>query len=362
VWPFLAVLTITVALGVGAVVWATSGKPHPSRAVTLRAHAGVPPSSRATVATRPPSHKARAAAALTVITPSQAARVVHDYWDVHEAALVEHNLPRLAHLSAGAARDWEQPAVACGCLSVSSPRPFLNAAYFVPRQRRYPASFIAEVQTEVAGTYWAELLVFTKSRSGGPWLVTEDSGFGPPAGVAPRLGAPVADSAGYDRPVSGSERARARTVAGRFAALWQQAKNTGTVPAGSGFDLTGQTGARVARLAAFTQDAVQMNGLIGHYTFYTSRTDPLIQVTDVDGYDLACQSIRETVVYTPTPGHLIAQDPLQHNWGPYLSPGSYRKVIDRDTWQTCFLLAPDAGTSIRVLDQDVGGGASSGVR
>jgi hypothetical protein len=298
----------------------------------------------------------------SVVNRALAAQVLRRYWPVHERALVHRDLATLARLSTGSARRWEQPAVACGCLHVTEPRPLLSAAYFVPRQTRYPATFIAEAQTVYDSSYWAELLVFTKQHAGASWLVTEDSGFGPPAGTTPQLGAPVAGAGGYDRPVTAAQHHRARKVVAAFAAVWQRAKDTGTIPTGSGFDLTGQTGERVAQLAMYRQDAVQVNGLLGHFAFSASAADPLVVVADTFGYDLACQPIHETVQYRPTPGKLVNQDAARHNWGPELKPGFYHQVVSRDVWQTCFLIPPGASRPIAVLNQSIGGAVATGTR
>ncbi|MCU1624861.1 MAG: hypothetical protein JWL79_3706 [Frankiales bacterium] len=296
-----------------------------------------------------------------VIDPAGAAQVLNQYWSVHERALVDRDLATLGRLSAGPAREWEQSNVACRCLVVRTPRPLLDTAYFVTRQTRYPATFVTEAQTSVGGQYWAELLVFTKVRAGAPWLVTQDSGFGPAPGVAPQLGGPIPDSAGFDQPVTTSQHRRAQTLAADFAAVWQEAKNTGTVPSGTAFDLTGQTGRRLFELASHRQDTVQRNGLLGHYRFYASPSDQLVEVTDTNGADLACQTVRETVVYRPTAGQRIRQDLWRRNWGPDLRPGLYRQVTDQVVWGTCFIISPNAAAPIGVLNQDVGGGATTGI-
>ena len=298
----------------------------------------------------------------TVIDPVGAAQVLSQYWSVHERALVDRDLASLGRLSAGPAREWEQPNVKCRCLAVQTPRPLLNAAYFVTRQTRYPATFVTEAQTSAGGQYWAKLLVFTKVRAGAPWLVTQDSGFGPAPGVAPQLGAPLPDSAGFDQPVTTSQHRRAQTLAADLAAVWQHAKDSGTVPSRTAFELTGQTGRRLFELTTHQQDTVQSNGLLGHYRFYASPSDQLVEVTDTNGADLACQAVRETVVHRPTAGHRIRQDLQRQNWGPDLRPGLYRQVTDQVVWGTCFIIPPNTATPIRVLNQDIGGGPTTGIR
>jgi hypothetical protein len=294
-----------------------------------------------------------------VITHALANQIVRAYWPRHERSLVDHNLPDLAKLSDAAGRRWEQAAVACGCLNVLAPRPLLSVTTLVPRQTRYPASFVGEAATEVSGTNWTETLVFTKQRAGKPWLVTEDSGFGPPPGVRPESFAPVVDPAGFDAPVSAATLARAARVAARFANVWQQAKDTGTIPDGTGFDLTGDTGRRVAYLAAYPQGSVQANGLIGRFHFTAASSYPLVVTNTVEGA-LACRPTDESVVYTPArPGGAAIQNQSRTNWGPELAPGVYPEIIDHDVWQTCFVIPSNSALPIGVLDQDVGGGLSA---
>jgi hypothetical protein len=298
-----------------------------------------------------------------VVTPTIANAVLRAYWSTHERALVGHDLATMARLSTGPAREWEQSATECGCLSATTPRPLLDTSVFVPRQTSYPATFVAEAQTQNFGRfYWAELLVFTKNRPGAPWRVTEESGFGPPPGVAPRLGAPVTDADGFDQPVPLTQHERARHAAADLASLWQRAKLSGQIPADNEFDLSGQTLHRLGEIAAHRQDEIQVNGLLGHYSFYTSPADRLVEVMDSAGFELACQPVRETVVYTPLHGSRIVQDRFRRNWGPEMAPGHYRRVISHDTWQTCFLVPSAPSGRIAVINNDIGGARPVGIR
>lgn len=203
--------------------------------------------------------------------------------------------------------------------------------------------------------YWVEVLVFTRADASTPWLVAEDSGF--PAVMA--LGQPVQTA--YDAPVPTAERARAVHIAAQFAALWQQAKDTGRIPTPHGFDLSeSQTDDRFQSLAAHRQNGLQVNGLYGHYTFYAASADPLFQVNDAD-VDLACQPIRETVIWRPRPDYLIYQSPDRTLWGPYVKPGYYRRVVDQSVWETCFLICPQRSDPVVVLNQDIPGVSSTGL-
>ena len=326
-------------------------KAHPDAGATEPAGLGPNDGLSSSPTTQPPGPP--------VITVEGAAKVLHAYWPVHEGALAAGNLHALATLATGTAASWEHGAVGCGCYSITKPRPLLNAAYFVPRQTRYPAFFVAEAQTEY-GSPWVELLVFTKRRAADRWLVTEDSGFGPMPGHEARLFAPLVGPGGFnvsiDDAIAPDQRDRALEAAPKLAALWQQATNTGQVPATTRFDLHGDSLTRVKKIASHRQDALQSTGLFAHYSFYVSPSDPLFEVTGQYGDEFACQPIREKATYTPRPGEVILQDKQQDNWGALLAPGTYPKIIEEDVWETCFLVPEDPHSPATILDQSIGGG------
>jgi len=294
-----------------------------------------------------------------VVSPAEAAQVLQDFWPAHERAVVARDVAGLRRLETGAGAVFEPGAVACGCLRVASPRALVKTAFFVPKQTGYPAHFLVEALHQTSGSSWTEILVFTQSAAGAPWLVAENSGFAPVSGPA-RLGRAVTDPDGYAMPPSKQQHGRAQKVARQMASLWQQAKDTGRVPVQTSFDTRGQTGSRLAQIAAFPQDGVQSNGLVGHAHFYVDPTDLLVESNDA-GFDLACQPIRETMAYRARPGTVIIQDAAQANWGVLLSPGRYTSVTNHGAWQTCFLISPGANDPIVVLNQDVDGGVPSGL-
>jgi hypothetical protein len=118
-------------------------------------------------------------------------------------------------LETGAAALYEPGAVACGRLQVTTLRPLLDARHFVPRQLTYPAHFLVEAQSEYGGQPWAEVLVFTKTAAGRAWLVSEDSGFGPPPGQPASLGRPTTTFDGYVLTPYPEQHTAATTIARR---------------------------------------------------------------------------------------------------------------------------------------------------
>ena len=284
--------------------------------------------------------------------------MLDQFWGKHERALVTKDLATLKRLETGAAAAYEPGAVSCGCMAITYPRPLQQTKVFVPRQVAYPAHFLVEAQAESGGAPWAEVLVFTKAAAGRPWLVSEDSGFGPPAGQQPSLGIPTTDDHGYVLPPTRQQHALAVHLAEQLAAAWQVTKEAGRVDDTGRFSLVGQPGYRFEQIAAHRQDAVQADGLLGHFTFSVSQDDPLVEFDD-GGFDLACQAVREKVVYSDASGALIRQDQARSAWGPDLAPGSYRTVTSRDAWQTCFLVNPNVAMPVVVFDQDTGGSVAT---
>lgn len=285
-----------------------------------------------------------------VVSTAQADRVLRAYWDVHERALAEGDLATIAALDADPAAAWEHGAVACGCYHVDQPRDLASATYLVPRQTSYPAFFVAEASESYQGTPWVDVLVFTKHDANAKWLVSFESGFAPHAIDQNRVAA--ADSTATPTP---AQHQVASAVAAELAKVWQQAKEDGAIPEQNPFADEGQTEQRLTRLMASRQDQIQGNSLFGHYTFSASSTDPLFEAATADGSDLACQPVRETVVYTAQPGYAVYQDDARKNWGSLLAPGNYRSVTTHDIWQTCFLIGAVPTDPIVVFDSNTGG-------
>lgn len=289
-----------------------------------------------------------------IVTQSQADHVVHAYWPVHERALVAGDLATIATLNAEPAADWEKGAVACGCYHVDAPRELDSVTYLFPKQTSYPAFFVAEALQSYQGAKWVDLLVFTRHDAAAKWLVSYESGFAPSAVGTNRV-APAATTA----VPTAAQHAVAVKAAADLAKVWQTTKDTGLPPQVDPFDLGGQTGQRIASLSNAGQDQVQGNGLFGHYTFSTSPSDPLFEVATADGSELACQPVRETVVYTGQPGYDVHQDAARKNWGSLLAPGDYAAITSKDVWQTCFLIGANPTAPIVVFNSDAGGSLPS---
>jgi hypothetical protein len=321
----VVVVMMVVALGVGGYLVLARGPGHqqvggPSGAGSKATPAPVAQEPVVLEPTGPPAGR-------VVVTPAMADRVVRHHWPVHEEALHNKDLGLLASLTGGSARRWEVNAVACRCMVIDEVRPFLGAVYFVPRQTSYPARFIAEVRTRQSSDVESiEILTFSRSGPRARWLVIENSGFTPVVQPAPLVKADTT-AAGFTRPVSPARVAKARSVARQLAAVLQETKNTGEIPfSAQAFMVEGQTEHHLTELAKHRQDTVHSNGLFGHARYYTSKADPLVVVSHVAGYVIACQPIHADMTYTPGRGRVVYQDPGQRNWGPTVKPGQYRSI------------------------------------
>jgi len=287
------------------------------------------------------------------VTVALAAQVLGRYWPLHERALVTRNTAELQLLDTGAAAVYEIGEVSCGCLGLPRPRTLQSTQYLVPRQQAYPAYFLVAAQPVPDQSLpWVEMLVFTKAGPGRPWLVAVDSGFGP-RGAVPHLGQPATGSDFAPAP-SAAVRAREAALSTRLAAVWQKTKQDGRIPAQSTFDISGETLSRLAKIAEHPQGTMQANGIQGTFQFFVDHTDPLFTF-GAGRYDIACQAIREKVVYSGPNGRPLAQDQAQRAWGALLPPGTYPSVTSRDAWQTCFVLTHAPSSPVAVLDQSRGG-------
>lgn len=299
-----------------------------------------------------------------VVTRQMAEDVVARWWPAHSQALRDGDLAALAQLTGGAGRRWEVGAVACRCLKTSTLRQMLRANYYVPRQTSYPARFVAEVLTAYSpGHKVVEILVFSRSGPAAPWQVIEDSAYSGGPGHPTTMTAQDQDQVDSDGLVAQASRAqvaRTRAAAARLAAVWQEAKQTGRVPASaSAFTLGGQTGDRIKMVAWHRQDRVQNNGLLGHYRYYTTRSDPVVVVPYGPGYELGCQPLRSTVTYRGAPGQVVYQDPGQRNWGTRVPAGNYRSITLREAWPTCFVISRNGTEPVFVVNRDYGSGIAT---
>ena len=82
-----------------------------------------------------------------VVTPTQAEQIVAADWTLRDEAFTYDNKALLPEFETGPALESDE--VTCGCTSRSPRGPIESESLFVPRQRSYPADFMAEVADDV---------------------------------------------------------------------------------------------------------------------------------------------------------------------------------------------------------------------
>ena len=289
-----------------------------------------------------------------VVTPALAKQVAVAYWSMHEPAVVSRDLQVLAALDTGTAAAFEIGSVACGCRHIRVSRPLLGHTEFVPRQTTYPAHFMAAIQTYDPPLAYVELLVFTKTSAGQPWLVELDSGYEPGDGQLPSPIKPVVDKDGFMVPLPAAASRRGAGQARAVAALWQSTLERRRVAAHPGLNTLGQGDRRLAQISSLTQD-FRSPTWRRHIEFAVNPSDPRFEFNAVESA-LVCQPVREEVTLTPVSGGALVQDKAGKNFGPMLPPGTYSSAVNHVVWETCFAVPRDAHVPVGLVNQTDGGG------
>jgi hypothetical protein len=70
----------------------------------------------------------------------------------------------------------EADEVTCGCNTRAARGPISGESLLVPRQRSFPAAFLAEVKTTLTGAPYVQYLVIARQSMATPWEVVADPG------------------------------------------------------------------------------------------------------------------------------------------------------------------------------------------
>lgn len=284
-----------------------------------------------------------------VVTPQQADAALRAFWPLRETALTSCDVATLDRIDTGTAHIGDTNRAICGCLNRRRPGDLEDAVVFVPRQDRFPASFLAVVRTRVGGdTLWAEVMAFTRASADEHWRLELTTGW---TGDSERLWMPrpTVDDGGYARPPDPALRAAAAPLPGRLAKYWRTAKLTGRVPANP-FRPTDWTTKAAERFTRVPQDGIDPDGLRVHVGLGVDPDDPFVEVLSGDK-EVACGVVRVTAVYTAGPDRTPSQGQDRRAWGPRLAPGEYRSITVAGVSQTCFVVPPD-GSPATVLGGD----------
>ena len=306
-----------------------------------------PAGGKAAKVARPNALTATQPAGRPVITPAGAELVLQEMWTARHNALTIHDQPAIRALDTGSALIGDLSGAQCTCSFGDS---YTESRVFVSRQVRYPARFVAMVETESSdGEALVVVLAFTRSSMKTSWRLSLATNFVPVQHLS-AWSEPPTDAAGYASPPDPSIRSVAGPMPHRLAEYYQAAKNTGRMPANP-FEASWWTTDVVAKIAAHRQDRSQANGLRGHFRYTVAPKDPLFLALVGEHDAMACGVVRVRVVYTGYHGRFPHQTADRLNWGLELAPGDYRSVTTMGVSQTCFII-PTAGGLATALGGD----------
>jgi len=282
------------------------------------------------------------------ITPAEAQTVAVGLWTMRQKALNAGSSAQLRAIETGVALTADLDILdaidpACDCLGDYDVLAPSGVSALVPRTASYPASFVGEISSEDDGLSYVDVVVVTRVSASSSWTITLNSGFSL-SGDDP---APL-DRSGWTDDSHGASSSLDGAL-GRLADVWQQAKDTGLRDNGEFSDRSWLVSDELDDLASHRQDTPQDNGLRGHFTFEADPGAAPLEVRLVGG-DLLCGAIRETVVYTPAPGHAIEQDADQLAFGITVPPGAYREIDVVSEWQIC--LNQPTGSKVVAIGYD----------
>ena len=274
---------------------------------------------------------AASTAAGTVISPAQADAVLSAVWALRGQAFETDDRSLMAEFETGPALESDE--VTCGCNTRAVRGPISGASLLVPRQRNFPAAFLAEVNTTLNGAPYVQYLVITRQSTATPWEVAADPG---EAGSRP-LDQPRAGPGGFDD--AGVGDAAAKRLPSQFASYWHVWTEDGHAPPHNPFapgKWTTQAGATYAKEPSGSWSS--QNGLMGYYSFQGGGPSEAWTFRTATG-SITCGVVRWQTIWT-YPGSGISQDPAQENWGPSVPPGNYRYEAETQIMQPCFIQRP----------------------
>jgi hypothetical protein len=278
-----------------------------------------------------------------VVTPTLARSVVQAIWVLRQQAFTSHDRSFMAEFESGAALESDERT--CGCNSRSPRGPISAEVVFVPRQTRYPVTFLAEAATTLTGDAYTQYLVISKASATSRWTVVADPGDSEVA-----LDRPSTDAAGFN--IAPAPSARTPTLAAVLANYWQTWTDTGLPPTSAPFGAGAWTTAYGAELASQPQGSLYRgNGLDGNYRYQSVASDPTWAFGTATG-GITCGVLRAQTVWTAPGGGPIYQPPARTNWGPTVAPGIYRAEASTDIVEPCFIQHSGDPVTVTSGDRD----------
>lgn len=291
-----------------------------------------------------------------VVTPDQARRILRAAWATREIAGAQDNPALLAQVETGPARAVE-PSVTVDDLlthqrSYRVVRSIERSSIAVPYQSRYPAAFLAAVQTEVypgspgpPPSAVTELLLITRASADTGWRIAVGTNFTEiPLADDLVFSAPTPDPVhpGYSLPGS----AYSLPPAAAFTALadyYQSWWNDDRPPAGTPVAAGPNTSAAGRDIAGNGQDQLTSHGLLRHLEYRVwPGPESTFSFNFHHVFDVACSAIGGVDRYTaPNAVFPVLQNPARTWFGPRIVPGAYHRVSARMDDQTCIVVGRD---------------------
>ena len=273
----------------------------------------------------------------TVVSPDQAGAVLQAVWNLRTEAFETDDRSLMAEFEAGPALESDE--VTCGCNTRAVRGPVYGESVFVPRQRSFPAAFLAEVKTTLTGAPYVQYLIIARESISTPWEVVADPG---EAGARP-LDQPKIGPGGFDD--AAAPGAAAKNLPSEFASYWHTWTEEGHAPAHSPFapgQWTTQAGATYAKEPSGSWSS--QNGLQGYYSFEGGGDNEVWSFGTATGA-ITCGVVRWQTIWA-YPGGGIYQDPAQSNWGTSVAPGNYEYEAETQIMQPCFIQRPGARITV----------------
>lgn len=272
-----------------------------------------------------------------VVSPHQAEAVLGAMWNLRAQAFETDDRPLMAEFETGPALESDE--VTCGCNTRGVRGPIYGESVFVPRQRNYPAAFLAEVKTTLTGAPYLQYLIIARQSLAAPWKVVADPG---ESGTRP-LDQPKIGHGGFDG--AGAPGPAARNLPREFASYWHIWTEEGHAPPHSPFapgQWTTQAGATYAKEPSGSWSP--QNGLQGFYSFEGGGDNEVWSFGTATGA-ITCGVVRWQTIWTE-PGGGIYQDPAQNNWGTSVPPGTYQYEAETEIMQPCFTQRPGSRVTV----------------
>jgi hypothetical protein len=269
----------------------------------------------------------------TVISLNQADAVLSAIWNLRAQAFETDDRSLMAEFETGPALESDE--VTCGCNTREVRGPVEAQSLIVSRQRSFPAAFLAEVKTTLAGAPYVQYLLIARQSRSTPWEVVSDPG----ESGARHLDQPRIGPGGFDDAVA--PRTGAKNLPSEFASYWHTWSEKSHAPRRSVFapgEWTTQAGATFAKEPSGTLST--QNGLLGYYSFHAGGAKEVWTFGIATGA-ITCGVVRWQTIWA-YPGGEIYQDPTQNNWGPSVAPGSYQYEAETQIMQPCFIQRPGA--------------------